>query len=82
MKLNKLKRELLTSIEETCLSTSDIVVDPKRDFTRRRKLPLSEVIRCTIAMGGGSLDRELIDILGYSKITATSSAFVHHKKLT
>ena len=54
MKLKKLKKELLSSIEEVCRDSNDIVLDPKKDFTRTRKLPLREVIRCTVAMGGNS----------------------------
>lgn len=76
MKLKKLKKELLSSIEEVCRESDDIVLDPKKDFTRTRKLPLREVIRCTVAMGGNSLKHELLDILGYSPDIATSSAFV------
>lgn len=79
MKLKKLKKELLSSIEEVCRESDDIVLDPKKDFTRTRKLPLREVIRCTVAMGGNSLKHELLDILGYSPDIATSSAFVQQR---
>ena len=79
MKLKKLKKELLSSIEEVCRESDDIVLDPKKDFTRTRKLPLREVIRCTVAMGGNSLKHELLDIIGYSPDIATSSAFVQQR---
>ncbi len=79
MKLKKLKKELLSAIEEVCKETTDIVLDPKRDFTRNRKLPLHEVIRCTVAMGGSSLKLELLDIMGCSPDMATSSAFVQQR---
>jgi len=79
MKLNRLKKELLSSIEDVCRSPSGIAMDPERDFTRNRKLPPSEVIRCTVAMGGSSMKHELLDILGYSPDTATSSAFIQQR---
>lgn len=79
MKLKKLKNELLAAIEDVCRESADIVLDPKRDFTRTRKLPLHEVIRCTVAMGGSSLKHELLEILGYSPDTATSSAFIQQR---
>jgi len=79
MKLKKLKNELLSAIEDACREPSDIVLDPSRDFTRNRKLPLHEVIRFTIAMGGSSLKHELLDIIGYSPDIATSSAFVQQR---
>ncbi len=63
MKLDKLKKELLSSIEDVCRDPVDLVLDPKRDFTRKRKLPLFEVLRCTVAMGGSSLKHELLDKL-------------------
>lgn len=79
MKLKMLKKELLSAIDDVCKETADIVLDPNRDFTRTRKLPLYEVIRCTIAMGGSSLKHELLEILGYSPNTATSSAFIQQR---
>lgn len=79
MKLNRLKNELLSSIEDVCMTPSDIAMDPVRDFTRTRKLPLFEVVRCTVVMGGSSMKHELLDILGYSPDTATSSAFIQQR---
>lgn len=79
MELKKLKKELSLAIEDVCREPTDIVFDPTRDFIRNRKLPLPEVIRCTIAMGGNSLKHELFDIMGYSPDMATASAFVQQR---
>ncbi len=79
MKLDKLKKELISSIRDVCRSHDSIVLDPQRDFTRNRKLPMDVVIRCTLAMGGNALGHELLDILGLSPDTATSSAFVQQR---
>ena len=62
------------------MSPMDIAVDPDRHFTRNRKLPLFEVIRCIVVMGGNSIKQELLDILGYSPNTATSSAFIQQRE--
>lgn len=64
LKLDKLKKELLLSIENVCQSPDSAVMKPGRDFTRNRKLPLFEVIRCIVAMGGSSMKHELLEILG------------------
>lgn len=79
MKLKKLKKELLYSIEDVCKEPACVVLDPERDFIRNRKLPLQEVIRCIIAMGGNSLKHELLDIIGYFPDVATSSAFIQQR---
>ena len=79
LKLDKLKKELLLSIENVCQSPDSAVMKPGRDFTRNRKLPLFEVIRCIVAMGGSSMKHELLEILGYSPDTATSSAFIQQR---
>ena len=79
MKLDKLKKELVSSIKDVCRSPDCIVLDPQRDFTRNRKLPMDAVIRCTVAMGGNTLGHELLDILGFSPDTATASAFVQQR---
>ena len=80
MKLSRLKTELLSCIKSVSMSPMDIAVDPDRHFTRNRKLPLFEVIRCIVAMGGNSIKQELLDILGYSPNTATSSAFIQQRE--
>ena len=80
MKLSRLKTELLSCIKNVSMSPMDIAVDPDRHFTRNRKLPLFEVIRCIVAMGGNSIKQELLDILGYSPNTATSSAFIQQRE--
>ena len=80
MKLSRLKTELLSCIKNVSMSPMDIAVDPDRHFTRNRKLPLFEVIRCIVVMGGNSIKQELLDILGYSPNTATSSAFIQQRE--
>ena len=62
MKLSRLKTELLSCIKNVSMSPMDIAVDPDRHFTRNRKLPLFEVIRCIVVMGGNSIKQELLDI--------------------
>ena len=54
--------------------------DPMRDFTRSRKLPLEEIIRILLGMGGGSLTKELLDWFTYRAETATSSAFIQQRE--
>ena len=54
--------------------------DPKRDFTRSRKLPFETMIRILLGMGGGNLNKELLDWFAYTAETATSSAFIQQRE--
>lgn len=58
---------------------NDYVVTPGKDFSRNRKLDMSEIIKITLGMTGNSLTKELYD---YSKIINqdfSKSAFVQQK---
>ena len=54
--------------------------DPKRDFTRSRKLPFETMIRILLGMGGSNLNKELLDWFAYTAETATSSAFIQQRE--
>ena len=54
--------------------------DPKRDFTRSRKLPFEEMLRILLGMGGGHLTKELLDWFACRTETATSSAFIQQRE--
>lgn len=54
--------------------------DPKRDFTRSRKLSFEEMLRLLLGMGGGNLTKELLDHFKFSPETASSSAFIQQRE--
>ena len=49
---------------------------PGADFTRQSKLPMLKTMLAVLSMGGLSLDRELLRLYNFNKITPTASAFV------
>ena len=78
MKPNKVKQLLLKSNRETA-HKREFLLNPDSNFTRNRKLPLSTVLKFTLSMGGGTLDRELLDFFHFSPEIATSSAYVQQR---
>ena len=62
-------------------SPGPYVKDPSRDFSRRRKISLSDLILSTILMENHSLNRELRQFFGRDKAKAPSkSAFIQQRK--
>ena len=49
------------------------------DFTRKRKIPFSKVIKSLVYMGGQSLNRELLDFWHLDQQTPTGSAFIQQR---
>lgn len=73
------KKELAQAISQLCEVSWMFVKDPKRDFTKKRKLPFNKVVSLLLAMEGGTLTTELLKYFGYSPNIATSSAFVQQR---
>ena len=78
MKPNKVKQLLLKSIREIALKR-EFFRNPDSDFTRKRKLPVEKVMKLILSMGGGTLDKELLDFFRMSSDAAASSAFVQQR---
>jgi hypothetical protein len=76
---NKVKENLTRIITEMSKSPALYVTDPKKDFTRERKLPFETVMNLLISMGGNSIYKELLEAGGYDTNTATTSAFVQQR---
>jgi len=70
------KKRLNSIIDEISKTPEKFTVNPEKDFTRNRKLPLKTTISLILAMGGKSLPIEMLEFFNYSEATATSSAFV------
>ena len=52
---------------------------PEKDFTRKRKLPFEKTISTLICMGGGTLNKELLEQFKFDPNIATSSAFLQQR---
>lgn len=74
-----LKRKLLDTICQIREDLSKYTVDPKRDFTRNRKLPFETLCRTILSMSGQSLNVELQRQFHYDPTAATTSAFVQQR---
>ena len=76
---NALKRKLLDTICQMREELSKYTTDPKRDFTRNRKLPFETLCRTILSMSGQSLNVELQRQFHYDPTAATTSAFVQQR---
>jgi hypothetical protein len=65
--IEKVKTTLYDLIHEMSEHYWLYVSDPKRNFSRDRKLPFEKMIAMLVSMGGGSLRNELIDY--FEKVT-------------
>ncbi|MCY9612612.1 IS4/IS5 family transposase, partial [Paenibacillus thiaminolyticus] len=74
-----LKKTLTSLIREMAAAPAPYVKNPKKDFTRKKKLSFETVMQLLISMGGNSLYKELLESQGYDVNTATTSAFVQQR---
>lgn len=75
-----LKRKLLETISQQREELPRYTQDPKRDFTRKRKLPFETLCRTILSMSGQSLNVELQRQFHYEPAAATASAFVQQRR--
>lgn len=74
-----MKETLQGIISEMANDPLGFIVDPARDFTRKRKLDMKTLINLILSMKGGSISKELYTYFGGDVETATSSAFVQQR---
>lgn len=74
-----LKLNLNDVIEEVEKHLSDYLIDPTKNFTRKRKLDFSTIMSLLIGMGGNTISKELWNYFGYSTNTLSASAFVQKR---
>ena len=75
----ELKESLKGIVSEMANEPSGFILDPARDFTRKRKLDMETLINLILSMKGGSISKELYTYFGGDIETATSSAFVQQR---
>ena len=76
---NRLKKRLISIIDEMSKSPELFIKNPQRDFTRNRKLPFKAMIQLILSMGGNTICKELLELHAYNINTPTSSAFVQQR---
>lgn len=79
-----IKANLDNAIKALAASPEIFSKNPKSDFTRNRKLPVSDVLRFSILMERDSVDMELLKYFNYDlDSTPTQSAYIQQRsKLT
>lgn len=73
------KKNLMSTIADMASKKEEFVRNPKKDFTRNRKLSFEETIKFMLSLGGGSLNKELIEHFNYNSNTVTASAFIQQR---
>ncbi len=79
MKPKKAKKLLRKVVQELSDCKRLFSNQPKKDFTRNRKLPFEQIIKAILCMGGGSVANEMMDLFGFHEDLATTSAFVQQR---
>ena len=79
MKPKQAKRLLSSAISDVARTPESYCVDPKRDFTRTRKITMKTILEGTINMEGKSLPNELTDMFNNLESAPTVSAFVQQR---
>ncbi len=77
---DSIKEKLDTVLTEMQEYSWLFVNNPKKDFTRKRKLDFKEMLNILLSMGGNSLKVELMKYFSFEVETATSSAFVQQRE--
>lgn len=79
MKTKKAKELLRKAVQELTECKWLFSNQPKKDFTRSRKLPFELIIKAILCMGGGSVANEMMDLFGFKEDLASTSAFVQQR---
>ncbi len=77
--IKRIKSALNKSIKTVCQSPSKYCRNPKKDFTRRKKLPMNKVIKTVLGFSSKSLNNEMIDIFSGDTEMPSASAFVQQR---
>ena len=79
MKPKKAKKLLRKVVQELTDCKRLFSNQPKKDFTRNRKIPFEQIIKAILCMGGGSVANEMMDLFEFHEDLATTSAFVQQR---
>ena len=77
--IKRIKAALIKSIKTVCQLPSEYSRNPKKDFTRRKKLPMDRVIKTVLGFSSKSLSNELIDMFIGNADMPSASALVQQR---
>lgn len=75
----RIRKSLHAVIREMAASPRAFARRPEQHFTRRRKLPLEQLLLLLLRFGSGSLSRELLDFFRHAPDTVSASALVQQR---
>ncbi len=73
------KKKLDQYIQHVVLNREKFVRNPKKDFTRNRKLSLKNLVELIITMGAGSQNKELLEFFKYDVALPSASALIQQR---
>ena len=73
------KQKLMRIISDMALNKDSFVNNPGKDFTRNRKLSFEDLIGFILSMGGGSINKELLNHFGFNTDVVSASAFAQQR---
>ena len=79
MKPKQVKKLLMDEIRKVSHSIERYCINPSKNFTRTRKLPIEKLMLGIIGMESGSITNELLNYFDISPETPTASAFVQQR---
>lgn len=77
--VKKIDRNLHDAIKLVVLNKEKYVHNPSKDFTRKRKFPMEDVITQIHSMNGGTLKKEMYDLSKTKNMKLTPSAFIQQR---
>ena len=77
--IKRIKAVLNKSIKSVCQSPSEYCLNPEKDFTRKKKLPMDKVIKTVLGFSSKSLNNEIIDIFSANADMPSASALVQQR---
>lgn len=80
MSLQQVKELFDSTLTKLSDIRSQFVQNPKKDFTRNRKLPFQDVIKLLLSIGGQSLPKEMLDAYHFDVEAPSASAFIQQRK--
>lgn len=75
----KLRKILITLIHDIAQHPDEFCNNPGRDFTRKRKITMEELLTILVGMGGDPLRNELLKFWSYSPEAASVPAFIQQR---
>ena len=73
------KRTLIKTVKEISSDSQIFAKNPKKDFSRKRKLTAEKMIYSILSMSSKDLKCELLDFFKFDKNTPTVSAFIQQR---